>query len=91
MGQHAFYQYLHQSNNVVPADFIGSVESVTPVQGHHETLMANFFAQTEALMSGGLMNSRYVTILRQEAILNLILIKWLRIKFTRVIVQLTPC
>lgn len=32
-GQHAFYQYLHQSNNVVPADFIGSVESVTPVQG----------------------------------------------------------
>ena len=51
-GQHAFYQYLHQSNNVVPADFIGSVESVTPVQGHHETLMANFFAQTQALMQG---------------------------------------
>jgi glucose-6-phosphate isomerase len=51
-GQHAFYQYLHQSNNVVPADFIGSVESVTPVKGHHETLMANFFAQTQALMNG---------------------------------------
>lgn len=51
-GQHAFYQYLHQSNNVVPADFIGSVESVTPVEGHHETLMANFFAQTQALMQG---------------------------------------
>ncbi|MCJ8319961.1 MAG: glucose-6-phosphate isomerase [Colwellia sp.] len=51
-GQHAFYQYLHQSNNVVPADFIGSVESVTPIKGHHETLMANFFAQTQALMSG---------------------------------------
>lgn len=51
-GQHAFYQYLHQSNNIVPADFIGSVESVTPVKGHHETLMANFFAQTQALMSG---------------------------------------
>lgn len=51
-GQHAFYQYLHQSNNVVPADFIGSVESVTQVQGHHKTLMANFFAQTQALMSG---------------------------------------
>ncbi len=51
-GQHAFYQYLHQSNNVVPADFIGSVESVTPVSGHHETLMANFFAQTQALMAG---------------------------------------
>jgi len=51
-GQHAFYQYLHQSNNIVPADFIGSVESVTPVQGHHQTLMANFFAQTQALMIG---------------------------------------
>lgn len=51
-GQHAFYQYLHQSNNIVPADFIGSVESVTPVKGHHVTLMANFFAQSQALMSG---------------------------------------
>ncbi|MEW6998019.1 glucose-6-phosphate isomerase [Colwelliaceae bacterium BS250] len=51
-GQHAFYQYLHQSNNIVPADFIGSVESVTPVAGHHTTLMSNFFAQTQALMTG---------------------------------------
>ncbi|MEW6998404.1 glucose-6-phosphate isomerase [Colwelliaceae bacterium BS250] len=51
-GQHAFYQYLHQSNNIVPADFIGSIESVTPVQGHHKTLMANFFAQSQALMQG---------------------------------------
>ncbi len=51
-GQHAFYQYLHQSNNIVPADFIGSVESVTPVVGHHESLMSNFFAQTQALMTG---------------------------------------
>ncbi|WP_221796500.1 glucose-6-phosphate isomerase [Oceanobacter mangrovi] len=51
-GQHAFYQYLHQGNAVVPADFIGSIESSTPVQGHHEKLMANFFAQTEALMCG---------------------------------------
>ena len=61
-GQHAFYQYLHQSNNVVPADFIGSVESVTPVKGHHETLMANFFAQTQALMARVLMKIRYVLI-----------------------------
>ncbi len=51
-GQHAFYQYLHQSNNIVPADFIGSVTSVTPIKGHHETLMSNFFAQTQALMQG---------------------------------------
>lgn len=51
-GQHAFYQYLHQSNNIVPADFIGSVESHTPISNHHNTLMANFFAQTQALMEG---------------------------------------
>ncbi|NRA62377.1 MAG: glucose-6-phosphate isomerase [Psychrobium sp.] len=51
-GQHAFYQYLHQSKNIIPADFIGSIESSTPVKGHHETLMSNFFAQTEALMCG---------------------------------------
>ena len=51
-GQHAFYQYLHQGNTIVPADFIGSIESSTPVEGHHEKLLANFFAQTEALMCG---------------------------------------
>ncbi|TKB47664.1 glucose-6-phosphate isomerase, partial [Thalassotalea mangrovi] len=51
-GQHAFYQYLHQSNNIVPADFIGSVESVANVEGHHDILMANFFAQSEAMMTG---------------------------------------
>ncbi|MGL1958792.1 MAG: glucose-6-phosphate isomerase [Colwellia sp.] len=51
-GQHAFYQYLHQSNNIVPADFIGSVHSVTPVNDHHKILMTNFFAQAEALMAG---------------------------------------
>ena len=51
-GQHAFYQYLHQSNTIVPADFIASVESSTPVPGHHDKLMANFFAQTQALMNG---------------------------------------
>ncbi|WP_339862448.1 glucose-6-phosphate isomerase [Paremcibacter congregatus] len=51
-GQHAFYQYLHQGKNIVPCDFIGSIESNTPVKGHHEYLMANFFAQTQALMIG---------------------------------------
>lgn len=51
-GQHAFYQYLHQGTNIVPADFIGSIESTTPVMGHHEKLMSNFFAQTKALMMG---------------------------------------
>jgi len=51
-GQHAFYQYLHQSKNIIPADFIGTVESATKVKGHHTPLMANFFAQTQALMTG---------------------------------------
>ena len=51
-GQHAFYQLLHQGNVIVPADFIGSLASSTPVRGHHENLMANFFAQTKALMNG---------------------------------------
>ncbi len=51
-GQHAFYQYLHQGKNIVPADFIGAVESSTTVRGHHEYLMANYFAQTQALMNG---------------------------------------
>jgi glucose-6-phosphate isomerase len=51
-GQHAFYQYLHQGKNIVPADFIGVVENTATVKGHHEYLMANFFAQTQALMTG---------------------------------------
>ena len=51
-GQHAFYQYLHQGKNIIPADFIAAVESATTVREHHEYLMANFFAQTRALMTG---------------------------------------
>jgi len=51
-GQHAFYQYLHQSKNIIPADFIGSAVNATTVKGHHTPLMANFFAQTQALMTG---------------------------------------
>lgn len=51
-GQHAFYQCLHQGTQIVPADFIGSVEPTLAVKGHHDALMANFFAQTEALMRG---------------------------------------
>ncbi|KPV96058.1 Glucose-6-phosphate isomerase [Pseudoalteromonas sp. P1-9] len=51
-GQHAFYQYLHQGTTIVPADFIGSIKPVREVNNHHEILMANFFAQTEAMMTG---------------------------------------
>ena len=51
-GQHAFYQCLHQGTQIVPADFIGSVEPTVAVDGHHDALMANFFAQSEAMMRG---------------------------------------
>ncbi|WP_051687109.1 glucose-6-phosphate isomerase [Microbulbifer sp. HZ11] len=51
-GQHAFYQYLHQSPEVVPADFIGSVTPGHDLDGHHEILLANMFAQSQALMNG---------------------------------------
>jgi glucose-6-phosphate isomerase len=51
-GQHAFYQLIHQGTKLIPADFIGFVNSLNPVGDHHEKLMANFFAQTEALAFG---------------------------------------
>lgn len=53
-GQHAFYQLLHQGTRLVPADFIIPAQSHNKVQGtlHHKILLANFFAQTEALMKG---------------------------------------
>ncbi len=51
-GQHAFYQLLHQGTRLVPCDFIAPVESHNPIGNHHPILLANFFAQTEALMTG---------------------------------------
>jgi glucose-6-phosphate isomerase len=51
-GQHAFYQLIHQGTELVPCDFIGVINSHNPVGDHHQKLMANFFAQTEALMCG---------------------------------------
>ncbi len=51
-GQHAFYQLLHQGTRFIPADFIAAAESHNPLGEHHEILLANFFAQTEALMRG---------------------------------------
>ena len=51
-GQHAFYQLLHQGTKMIPADFIVSVEPHTELQEHHDILIANFLAQTEALMRG---------------------------------------
>ncbi|OGE31368.1 glucose-6-phosphate isomerase [Candidatus Daviesbacteria bacterium RIFCSPHIGHO2_01_FULL_44_29] len=51
-GQHAFYQLLHQGTKIVPADFIGFIEPINKVSDHHLKLMANLFAQTEALAFG---------------------------------------
>ena len=51
-GQHAFYQLIHQGRRLIPCDFIAPIETHNPLGGHHEILLANFFAQTEALMLG---------------------------------------
>ncbi|MFN2546735.1 MAG: glucose-6-phosphate isomerase [Myxococcales bacterium] len=51
-GQHAFYQLIHQGTRLIPCDFIATVKSHNPMNGHHDVLLANFFAQTEALMNG---------------------------------------
>jgi len=51
-GQHAFYQLIHQGTRLVPCDFIAPAISHNPIGEHHEILMSNFFAQTEALMKG---------------------------------------
>ena len=50
--QHAFFQLIHQGTKLIPADFIGFKESLHKDRDHHLKLMANFFAQTEALMNG---------------------------------------
>ena len=51
-GQHAFYQLIHQGSKLIPCDFIGFLKSQNPIGDHHTKLMANFFAQTEALAMG---------------------------------------
>ena len=51
-GQHAFYQLIHQGTLLIPCDFIGVSQSHNPIGDHHQKLMSNFFAQTEALMNG---------------------------------------
>lgn len=51
-GQHAFFQLLHQGTDVIPVDFIGFVKPTSQFKDHHTKLMANCFAQAEALMNG---------------------------------------
>ena len=51
-GQHAFYQLIHQGTKMIPCDFIAPAISQNPIGNHHQKLLSNFFAQTEALMRG---------------------------------------
>ena len=51
-GQHAFYQLIHQGTQIIPCDFIAPAISHNTTGNHHEKLLSNFFAQTEALMNG---------------------------------------
>jgi glucose-6-phosphate isomerase len=51
-GQHAFYQLIHQGTRLIPCDFLAAASSQTPMGDHHEKLIANFFAQSEALAFG---------------------------------------
>ncbi len=51
-GQHAFYQLIHQGTKLIPCDFLAPARSHNPLGDHHQILIANFLAQTEALMKG---------------------------------------
>jgi glucose-6-phosphate isomerase len=51
-GQHSFYQLIHQGTRLIPCDFIGFCQTLNPLGDHHDLLMANLFAQTEALAFG---------------------------------------
>ncbi|MBN2440990.1 MAG: glucose-6-phosphate isomerase [Spirochaetales bacterium] len=51
-GQHAFYQLIHQGTKLIPCDFLAPVNTHNPIGDHHRKLLANFIAQTEALMNG---------------------------------------
>lgn len=51
-GQHAFYQLIHQGSKLIPCDFLAAAQSHNPLGEHHDILLSNYFAQTEALMRG---------------------------------------
>jgi glucose-6-phosphate isomerase len=58
-GQHAFYQLIHQGTQKIPCDFIAPAISHNPIGDHHQKLLSNFFAQTEALMNGAVNDNKY--------------------------------
>jgi glucose-6-phosphate isomerase len=51
-GQHSFYQLIHQGTKLIPCDFIGFIQPLNPLGRHHDLLLANMFAQAEALAFG---------------------------------------
>ena len=51
-GQHAFYQLIHQGTKLIPCDFLAPIQTLNKIGNHHEILLSNYFAQTEALMKG---------------------------------------
>lgn len=64
-GQHAFYQLIHQGTQTIPCDFIAPIHSHNPFSNHHLKLLANFLAQTEALMLGKTLAEAEVELLAQ--------------------------
>ena len=69
-GQHAFYQLIHQGSKMIPADFIVSLQPQGEAGGQHDILMANFLAQTEALMRGRTLEETTATVGEGDANVN---------------------
>jgi len=64
-GQHAFMQLMHQSDDIVPTDFLIAIEGSSPFKEHHNILAANCFAQSEALMQGKTLQQAQAELLEQ--------------------------
>ena len=63
-GQHAFYQLIHQGTKLIPCDFLAPVQTQNPIGDHHNKLIANFIAQTEALMKGKTEEEAYAELVK---------------------------
>jgi len=87
-GQHAFYQLIHQGTKMVPCDFIAPAITHNPLSDHHQKLLSNFFAQTEALAFG---KSREVVEqeYRDQGKIRQRLTTWYRSKCSKVTAQPT--
>ena len=96
--QHAFFQLMHQGTKMIPADFIGFAKPLNKGNDHHDKLMSNFFAQTQALMQGKYSETVKDELIMQgksneeiEAILPFKVFEGNRPSNTLFIEQLTPC